>query len=70
VAQCWADTGEDSGGGGTWYQPHLREYVMGSMIGEWAGKVVSVALRLGGGYASATLRRRWKESWCRSGRPG
>jgi len=28
---------------------------MGSMIGEWAGKVVSVALRLGGGFASAML---------------
>jgi hypothetical protein len=25
---------------------------MGSMIGEWAGKVVSVALRLGGGWAA------------------
>ena len=28
---------------------------MGSMIGEWAGKIVSVALRLGGGFAAATL---------------
>ena len=25
---------------------------MGSLIGEWAGKVVSVALRLGGGFAA------------------
>ena len=26
---------------------------MGSLIGEWAGKVVSVALRLGGGFTSS-----------------
>jgi hypothetical protein len=26
---------------------------MGSLIGEWAGKVVSVALRLGGGFAAS-----------------
>jgi hypothetical protein len=26
---------------------------MGSLIGEWAGKVVSVALRLGGGWAAS-----------------
>lgn len=34
---------------------------MGSLIGEWAGKVVSVALRLGGGFpasGAATLEGR------------
>ena len=33
----------------------VEECIMRSIIGEWVGKVVSVALRLGGGFAAAML---------------